>query len=755
MKFHDIRWNYDPQDPGIEVLTEDGVKGADLPFDPYFYVRQEDLTGDVISSLGDQLKNSHVRGEPIEDYFHGELYKVRVKSPKHVTAAKEFLHEQGIETLQSDIPYSRRMMIDEDWTVTSPDDMLCYDIEVAAGNGVPDPEEAAERILTICAIDEEGNEYTFAHDDERETLRNFFSLAEEYKCIIGWNTLTFDWPYLLNRAERLSVSVNRFKIINLDGLPIYRDVLLMSQNSYKLENVVAEEFEEDFYEFEDVDYAELETYFHENPDRLIEYNLEDVRAVWELNQRYRFKTLIFDILAGEGYCRPEDVFYVRDEGGYQKVNKSSTALVEGVIINESLNHDPNVIWPNKKDGSGDKFQGAKVLEPKAGLHDNVAVLDFSSMYPAIIEALNVGPETWREEKGDINAPIGTFVSEPESKIRRAYRRIQEKRNEWKAEKKEASRGTREWYVANAYDRGLKAIANTFYGVLGSTYARFYDRNVAENITRMGQRMLQKTEELADESGVTVLYGDTDSVLIKLGECDDRVDYGHELAEKFTEEIKDWIAEEYNGDPDLIELTLDEIYSKFFITDAKKRYAGICVWAGSPCETFERTGFESVRGDWPTATQDFQEKLLKRILEGEKVFDVVDEYRERLFQGELDEEITKNVGLSKPPSEYKSTPPHVRVARRQDMSAGDEVEYLKYGRDPKDVVWAGDDTYKDYLTYSAYRYIWDKNFMSIVDRLGLERHDQENIADDVESTDTEYLTENDTDTGDQGDITDWM
>src|SRR5207245_9352566 len=34
-----------------------------------------------------------------------------------------------------------------------------------------------------------------------------------------------------------------------------------------------------------------------------------------------------------------------------------------------------------------------VLEPKVGLHDNVASLDFSSMYPSLMIKYNISPDT--------------------------------------------------------------------------------------------------------------------------------------------------------------------------------------------------------------------------------------------------------------------------------------------------------------------------------------------------------------------------
>lgn len=727
--FHDLNWTVRGDEPCLKLLTPDGVDYHPFEVDPYCYIREDDISAEVLQTIKEIDETAALY--KVDDYHQGKLRKIEMTLPKQISTLRDELED--IETLQSDIPFARRVLIDQDVGVTPTDDVLVFDIEVDSSDGFPDVEAADDRILTICGMDTSGNEYTWAYDDEERTIEEFFETAYEYKTIMGWNSLTFDKPYLENRADRLGIYYDSFKYVHIDAMAVYRDILLIGQSSYKLENVVDDEFDHDYYQFDDVDYDQLGEYFWNNRDRLVEYNLEDVQAVLDLENRYQFKDLVYDILAGDGYCRPEDIFYVQDEGGYKKIKKSATVLVEGIIINESTVRSPDtpIIWPNKYQGMDeDRFQGADVLEPDPGLHSDVIVLDFSSMYPAIIEALNVGPETWREDpdEGDIKAPIGSFVSEPESKFSRAYRRAQNPRNEWKQKKKERTRGSPNWYVALAFDTGLKARTNTFYGVIGSRYSRFYNKNVAENITRMGARMIRKTQELAEEEGYSVIYGDTDSVIIELEDVDDPVEEGKEMGQRFSEAMKHWIADEYNGDPDLIQLTLDEVYESFFITEAKKRYAGYCVWAGSPCFTFEMTGFESVRGDTMDAIQSLQEELLKRILREEDAFDVVDDYKDRLYGGELDEQLVTIVGISKPISEYGSEPPHVRVAKRRDMNVGDEIPYLKYGNDPEDVVYAGDEEYKNYLTQAAYDYIWERKFQPIIDRLGLERHEETTLGD---------------------------
>jgi DNA polymerase elongation subunit (family B) len=40
-----------------------------------------------------------------------------------------------------------------------------------------------------------------------------------------------------------------------------------------------------------------------------------------------------------------------------------------------------------------KFDGATVLDPKTGMHEQIASLDLTSLYPSTIRSLNISPET--------------------------------------------------------------------------------------------------------------------------------------------------------------------------------------------------------------------------------------------------------------------------------------------------------------------------------------------------------------------------
>jgi DNA polymerase I len=1133
-EFLDISWGWQDSEAKLKLLTEsDGVVYRDLPFRPYCYMRRSEVTEETLKSIREIDETAEI--VETSDYYQGDLYRVHVSYP---TLIRELRETVDIETLQSDVPYSRRVLIDLDESVSEPSRVLSFDLEVKADEGFPDVEEAEQPILTIAAVGSDGQEYTFGSDNERETINRFLDVAKEYRAIMGWNSIRFDFPYLENRCRRLDaegseveLNFDPFSFVHVDAFPTYRRILMKGGQSYALEDVGVYEFGDEFGGYPEVDYSALEELFHEDRERLMEYNLSDARVVKRLNDRYQFKKITFGILAKRGHCRPSDIFFVHGfEGGfhgYREVDKASNTLIEGIVMSLSNgDHGPEVVWPNQIRDHEVEFEGAKVLDPKDGLHYNAITLDYASMYPSIIDALNIGPETYRDgNKGEIKGPTGSFVKEPKSRFSEAYHVMKDERDTYTNLKKSLPRSHDEytivesldaglktyvncfvpettvvtpdgikkignievgddvysinpetyetevkpvvdtyerkyegpmyhinnanyeqkvtpnhrflvdeydgelsapssdfneikdmderyviprnkpltgdtppevdlaeladtgevlleytvdyrtvnaefdidgermawhetddhtvrlirisldeyssnrveinrlieseyvertfyryaekhtkqplkidsieflkvvgWYVAEggeknidgsaviyqqdrndtlkedldnagleykAYDKGVQVpggigavlskyfgdksenkrlpeflydwdggdlywlfhrlclgdgrmtergnpasyvtkstelrkdvtrlavhvgtipkdtardvrflnehksrcdtidmerdveieqydgkvqcvtaednhtilaglngrwgwTGQTFYGVIGSGYSRFYSKPVAEAITLMGQKLVDKLAELAEERDLKVIYGDTDSVIIGLGENpeEDPVKHGKRLADEFTAEIKNWVEDEFNGFPDRIDVGLDEVYETFYITDVKKRYAGICVWDGASCYEYDRTGFKSVRGDTSEAVANFVDDLLRAILLENDVWDVVQNYRERLFNGELDDSLVNAVSLRKPVEEYDSCPPHVRVAQNCDdnIRVGDQVPYLKYGSDPKDVVYAPEGPPEEYLTNATYRWMWKKHFKSCMDNMNVSKHEKTVLSD---------------------------
>lgn len=716
--FVDIGYDEFDGEAELKLLTDDGIEYRPFPFYPYFYINEGTLTHSVNRIMDTVPDEVHVRDvETANAIYH----RVSTHNPSTLDDLAGDLREHGLKLYESDIPYERQVMTNCEQAVAKPKRSLAYDIEVEAPDGVPDVLAANQRILSIAGVGSDGKEYIWAYDEEKRTIEEFLEIAREYRCLIGWNSKTFDHPYLYSRCQKIpGLQFNEFDFVHLDALALYREILTIDQPSYALDAVVAAEFDEHY--GEDIDYSELGEYFESNREKLCEYNLTDAKVVQRLNKRYAFVEVAYDTLAANAYVRPEDIFYIKQLGkDYSELRRSSIPLIEGSVLYETRPGGPTpTVWPTRGSGSSSGFIGGKVFDPDPGVYENVAVIDFASMYPSIIAAFNISPETHYEDPddGDITAPIGSFVSEPPSAVSTALQSIQREREHYKQRKSEHERYSSEWYVADGYDRGLKIYANSFYGVLGSAYSRLYNQHVAENVTQVGRYMLGHTASKAKEHGYPVRYGDTDSVLVELGsDCEYPVAEGQQLAETLSASVRKMLTEEYNADPSTVALDLDAVYEKLLLTDKKKRYAGIMRYDGSPCRSFARTGFKSARSDTPTAVREFQDELLKSRLASEETDSIIEEYKDRLYSGEIDDQLVTEKTLTKPISEYKSIAPHVRVAQdREDINPGEIVHYIKYGGDKHDVAHPDD---LDGLSRFAYDYLWEKLFDSVTTAVGIE------------------------------------
>jgi DNA polymerase-2 len=229
-------------------------------------------------------------------------------------------------------------------------------------------------------------------------------------------------------------------------------------------------------------------------------------------------------------------------------------------------------------------------------------------------------------------------------------------------------------------QAVKIMMNSMYGVLGSTPCRFFDPDVANAITRFGQQTLAWTAEAFEEAGVRVLYGDTDSVFVKLS----REGAGGKAAiaaeaERLRRSVDTHIGErirrEYGVEPQL-ELELERVFTRFFLPrvrggeqGSKKRYAG---WSEE--RGLEIVGLESVRRDWPAIARRLQQGLFERLFQDRELLPFVKEVVERLRAGDLDTELVYVKRLRKGSLDRytKSNPPHIQAARKAAEMSGAKV-----------------------------------------------------------------------------------
>jgi len=316
-----------------------------------------------------------------------------------------------------------------------------------------------------------------------------------------------------------------------------------------------------------------------------------------------------------------------------------------------------------------RYAGAVVLRPEPGLHENIAVLDFKSMYPNIMMTYNLSPDTYVSPKEPI-PPCGVyeapevkhrFRKEPPGFYREVLGYLIKVRNEIRSKMNGVPPESAEYRVLDARQKAVKVITNASYGYAGWIGARWYIKPVAEAATAWGRHAILTAIKIAEKTGLKVVYSDTDSLFIK---------YDAEKIEKLSEKIEEKLG---------LEIKPDKIYVRIFFTEAKKRYAGLL-----PDGRLDIVGLEVVRGDWAAIAKKVQEKVLEIILKEQspkKAAKFVQQSIYDLWQRRVpyrDLIIWKT--LTKPVDEYAIRASHVEAAKMLKakgwrLTVGDKVGYV--------------------------------------------------------------------------------
>ncbi|KAF9155077.1 DNA-directed DNA polymerase alpha catalytic subunit pol1 [Linnemannia schmuckeri] len=357
---------------------------------------------------------------------------------------------------------------------------------------------------------------------------------------------------------------------------------------------------------------------------------------------------------------------------------------ETSIINIDADEADEAAAPKKGSKRKPQYSGGLVLEPKKGFYDQyVLLLDFNSLYPSIIQEYNICFTTVKHdrEKDDDTLPEYPEEGLPQGILPKLLANLVDRRREVKKLMKSASGAKYEEY--DIRQKGLKLTANSMYGCLGAAYSRFYAKQLAMLITSRGREILQNTVDLATESGLDVIYGDTDSIMINTNTTK------MEEVKPIAENLKKIVNARYK----LLEIEMDGMYQRMLLLKKKKYAALMVIEKNGKHETVVETkGLDMVRRDWCGLSQDVSNYVLTQILSSdnqdrEHVVENIHNYLrtvgEETRKGLIPmDKFVVNKGLTKAPEDYADakSQPHVQVAlrlKRKGISvrAGDTVPYV--------------------------------------------------------------------------------
>jgi DNA polymerase-2 len=329
--------------------------------------------------------------------------------------------------------------------------------------------------------------------------------------------------------------------------------------------------------------------------------------------------------------------------------------------------------------------GGAVLDSVPGLFTNILVFDFKSLYPSIIRTFNIDPWTYvaAEDAGGrddlIRTPNGAAFRREPGILPELVAHL------WT----ERDRAKRTGDALGAH--AIKILMNSLYGVLAATTCRFFSPAIANAITLTGQRLIHLAADEVRRLGHRVIYGDTDSLFVDVGEPDTA--RAEARAEVLRTAIGTMLVERLRCDYGVeshLELEYEKCYRRFFLPEvrqgtggSKKRYAGLLGDAAD--DRLELVGLEAVRRDWTPLAKRFQRELLGLVFHDRPVDDFVREFLTALRRGGLDDLLAYKKAIRKALATYtKTTPAHVKAARKQTGPQARIVEYVVTNLGPEPV-----------------------------------------------------------------------
>ncbi|MBU0470222.1 MAG: DNA-directed DNA polymerase [Nanoarchaeota archaeon] len=597
----------------------------------------------------------------------------------------------------------------EDWKI------LAIDIETyAPKRGEINPKKNPILMIAFYGLDDQGKEFRkvitwkiFKHNlDYLEIVKDEFEMLERFKEIIwaydpdiitGYFSDGFDFPYIHERAEKNNVKLDlgldhselfagsgvsfqdgESKIKGILHLDVFKFIRNIFGKDLKIESYSLDAVSEELlgHRKHQIDLNNLAQVWDKEPDKLEEfckYNLQDASLTFKLCDK-----LIPDMVEFTSLIALPT---------FDLIRMKFSRLVQNYIMKRAIGHD--VLAPNKPGRTEierrmeESIQGAFVYEPTPGLYEDIVVFDFRSLYPTIITAHNIGPESFRCSccKDEPHVPDREnywFCKKERRFIPSVLEELIIKRVELKNKIKELKKhqndekDERNIRILEARSYALKILANSFYGYLGFYGARWYCLECAASTTAYARNYIKKTIEKAEKSGFQVIYADTDSCFLLLGEkCLDE-------AMSFMDEI--------NKDlPGRMELEFEGLFPRgLFVAlkgsekGAKKKYALI-----SKEGKIKITGFESVRRNWSALAKEVQRTVLRLVLQ-DKVEEAVKQVKEvvkDLKKGNVSlEKLILKTQITRELSQYSSIGPHVKVAndlvkKGFEVLPGTVVEYI--------------------------------------------------------------------------------
>lgn len=663
-----------------------------IRYNPYLFEPNR-----VYRERGVETPFKTLKGEPVYKREFDSVYEARehIKNFRGVAGKPMYGLDSFVYTFIND---NYPGEIDYDPKLIS---LVSLDIEVDSDGGFPDI-ALADRMVTAITLRKKGQslvfglkEYTTESDnvtyiqckDEHELLNKFLTAWQskhlDPDVVTGWNIEFFDIPYLVNRIRRqmgdasakrlspwgildqrtLEIMGKEYTIFTpvgvniIDYMQAYKKFSFAQQESFKLDHIAFIELGERKLDYVELGFETLDEFYKGDYQNYINYNIRDVELVDKLEDKLKFLEQIYAI-AYDGKCNYSDSF-------------TSVRMWDIIIHNYLLSR--GIVVPIVEKGAKDsQIVGAYVKDPQVGMHNWVVSFDLNSLYPHLIMQYNISPETYvemieglsiesildgalnegyadraREQNRTIAASGCMFDRDYQGFLPTLMQKMYNDRVKFKKQMLAAKQAYEkdksyeiEKEIARCHNMQLakKIQLNSAYGALSNIYFRWFNRDLAESITKSGQLSIRWMErkinaylnkQLKTGDVDYVIACDTDSMYLDLGELVDQTCQGkstdqivkyldtacEKIFEPFIDKSYKELAQYVNAYDQKMVMKREAIADKGIWT-AKKRYI-LNVYNNEGVQYTEPklklSGIEAVRSSTPSACRDNIKAALKLIM----------------------------------------------------------------------------------------------------------------------------------------------
>jgi DNA polymerase, archaea type len=516
------------------------------------------------------------------------------------------------------------------------------------------------------------------YETEKELLEETFRIIGSYPIIITYNGDEFDLPYLYARSQDSAIAP-------ADGVPIAKqDVpIIMKRESFAKRGIQAEPVQikngvhidlfrtfqnrsvqiyafshkyseytlnaiseallnDTKYEFEG-DIGELSI------DKLAMYCMKDADLTFRLtsfNDNLLMKLLI--VIARIGRMSMDDIArfgvnqWIRGMMYYEHRHQNALIPRRDELQAKGTASTTAIIKEKK-------YRGGLVVEPTLGIHFNVIVVDFASLYPSIIKVHNLSYET-------VNCPHQSCKNDSSQRIpETSHWTCKEKRGltslligslrdlrvkYYKYLSRDKALTAEERQLYKVVSQAIKVILNASYGVMGAEIFPLYCLPVADATAAIGRSTTTKTIEKCREIGIDVIYGDTDSLFLR------------DPSPTNVDRISSWARSNLG-----VDLEIDKQYRYIVFSELKKNYLGVLSdgtvdvkgLTGKKSHTppFIRKAFYSILDILSKVNSERDFETAK-----EKIKNIIQENAKNLDLGMISQEdLSFNVMVNKSPGKY--------------------------------------------------------------------------------------------------------